>query len=168
MQPPRWSHVLCSAEQIQCTIAALLMRPCAAAPQHCRWHAAHPGCVPEIQHALCSYEWSELIGAPSLTAVAGKERSERNNKEESLSVQLSCVLKDNGEVGDHGDDVLTDAVRLLDRSAVVGAQFGGTTKIWISFKETFRQSTCKGTSDQTLNEIYPLDGPCMTLCADKI
>ena len=69
---------------------------------------------------------------------------------------------------DHRDDVLKDAAHLLDRSAVVGAQFGGTTKIWISFKETFRNSTCNGTSGQTLKEISPLDGPCRTLCADKI
>ena len=99
--------------------AALPMRPQAATAQHCRRHAAHSRCSSRIQRALFSYEKWKLTGAPSLTAVAGKERSERNNKEESLSVQPSCVLKDNGEVDDHGDDVLKDAARLN------GHKYGG-------------------------------------------
>jgi hypothetical protein len=71
-------------------------------------------------------------------------------------------------VDDHKDEVMKDAAHLCNRSAVVGAQFGGTTKIWISFKETSRNSTCKETLEQTLKEISPLDGPCRTLCASRL
>ena len=46
-----------------------------------------------------SYEKWKLIGAPSLTAVAGKERSERNNKEESLSGSTELCPEGCGPIG---------------------------------------------------------------------
>jgi len=110
--------------------AALPMRPQAATAQHRRRHAAHLRCSSGIQRALFSYERSELIGAPSLTALAGKERSERNNRGESSSVQLSCILYDNGNVDGHKDEVLKDAAHLcnrmrwLERSLVGLLKFG--------------------------------------------
>ena len=148
--------------------AALPMRPRAATAQHCRRHAAHSRCPSRIQRARFSYGKWKLIGAPSLTAVAGKERSERNNKEESLSVQLGCILYDNGEVDDHGDDVLKDAARLISRKC------GGWNTVRLDYYNPCKR--LKGplgtlhviTFRLDSNANSPLDGPCRTLCADEI
>ena len=54
------------------------MRQRAVTQQACRQRLQ---CYPEVPRAQCSDEESELNSAPSLTAVAGKERSEGSNKE---------------------------------------------------------------------------------------
>ena len=81
MQPPRWSHALCSDKLEFIARAPSCRCVNGRQPSSTADGTANAFDVILKYRAQRSYEESELNSAPSLTAVAGEECSEGSNKE---------------------------------------------------------------------------------------